>query len=220
LDGTGKLFAEFVRVMESDLAPQIVTYPKDRLMSYAQLEELVRAALPDDRPYFILGESFGGPIAIRIAANPPAGLLGVILCVSFAKNPYPFLAWAKPIATRLSFKSLPRWVRAPLMWGSTDPGRAPQMSERASAEVAEAVLQQRIGALLSVDESAALARIALPLLVLRARHDRVIPRAASRWIQRTLPQAQLLEIDGPHLLLQTRPAACAAAILKFMRGIA
>jgi hypothetical protein len=32
-----------------------------------------------------------------------------------------------------------------------------------------------------------------------------------------LPGARLAEFDGPHLLLQTRPAECAAAVLEFMR---
>ena len=30
--------------------------------------------------------------------------------------------------------------------------------------------------------------------------------------------ALLAEIDGPHLLLQTRPAECAAVVLKFMQA--
>jgi pimeloyl-ACP methyl ester carboxylesterase len=69
-----------------------------------------------------------------------------------------------------------------------------------------------------VDESAALGAIRLPTLVLRGRRDRVISRAATRWIVSTLSAARLVEIDGPHLLLQTRPAECAAAVLEFMRA--
>ena len=45
----------------------------------------------------------------------------------------------------------------------------------------------------------------------------MISQAATRWILKTLPAARLVEIDGPHLLLQTRPAECAAIVLKFMR---
>jgi len=67
-----------------------------------------------------------------------------------------------------------------------------------------------------VDESAALGAIRLPTLVMRATRDRVISRAATRWILKTLPAARLVEIDGPHLLLQTRPAECAAIVLEFM----
>jgi hypothetical protein len=40
---------------------------------------------------------------------------------------------------------------------------------------------------------------------------------STQWILKTLPGAQPVEIDGPHLLLQTRPAECAASVLKFMR---
>jgi pimeloyl-ACP methyl ester carboxylesterase len=86
------------------------------------------------------------------------------------------------------------------------------------AGVSPAVIRHRIAALLAVDESAALSRIRMPTLVLRGRGDRVISPAATQWILKTLPGALLAEIDGPHLLLQTRPAECAAVVLKFMQA--
>jgi pimeloyl-ACP methyl ester carboxylesterase len=122
------------------------------------------------------------------------------------------------LAAYLPLKSLPRWVRAPLMWGSASPQRAPAQTERAMAGVSPAVIRHRIATLLAVDESAALGAIRLPTLVLRARRDRVISRAATQWILKTLPRALLVEIDGPHLLLQTRPAECAAVVLAFIRA--
>src|SRR3984957_5204277 len=216
LDGTGKLFSEFVKSLGSSVDSRIVAYPNDRALGYDELEALVLAALPRDRPFVLLGESFSGPIAIRIGARSPAGLVAVILCGTFAKNPFPWLGWARPLAAYLPLKSLPRWVRAPLMWGSASPQRAPAQMQRAIAGVSPAVIRHRIAALLGVDESAALGAIRLPTLVLRARHDRVISRAATRWVVRTLPAARLVEIDGPHLLLQTRPAECAAVVLEFM----
>ena len=216
LDGTGKLFADFVRVVGSDINAQIVSYPKDEPLGYEQLETLVRAALPKDRPFVLLGESFSGPIAIRIAANPPTSLVGVILCATFGKNPYPLLGWAGPIAAWFPLKSLPRWVRAPLMWGSMSPDRAPDQVARAMADVSGIVIRHRIAALLAVDESAALARIELPVLVLQATHDLVVPRTATQEIVKIARHAQMVEIDGPHLLLQTRPVECAAAVMKFM----
>jgi pimeloyl-[acyl-carrier protein] methyl ester esterase len=216
LDGTGKLFSEFVKDLGSSVDSLIVGYPRDEPLGYDELEALVLAALPRDQPFILLGESFSGPIAIRIAARSPAGLVAVILCGTFAKNPFPWLRWARPLAAYLPLKSLPRWVRAPLMWGSASPQRAPAQMERAIAGVSPAVIRHRIAALLAVDESAALGAIRLPTLVLRARRDRVISRAATRWILKILPGARLVEIDGPHLLLQTRPAECAAIVLEFM----
>jgi pimeloyl-ACP methyl ester carboxylesterase len=86
------------------------------------------------------------------------------------------------------------------------------------AAVSADVIRHRIAALLAVDASAALARVRLPILVLQAAHDLVIPRSATQWILETAPHAQLVEVDGPHLLLQTRPAECAAAVIRFVRA--
>ncbi len=219
LDGTGKLFAQFVQALGPAIEPQIVRYPVDQPLGYGELELLVRAALPAERRYVLLGESFSGPIAIRIGADPPPGLIGIILCVTFAKNPYPFLAWARPLAARLPVKSLPRWFRAPFMWGAASPTRAPAKVDRATAAVDEAVLRHRIAALLAVDETAALARIELPILLLRATDDHVIRYAAARHMLRTQPRAQHVAIDGPHLLLQTRPEECVAAVTRFVRSL-
>ena len=91
--------------------------------------------------------------------------------------------------------------------------------DRQISAVSEVVVRHRIAALLAVDASAALARIQLPILVLQAGRDLVIPRSATRWILETAPHAQLIEIDGPHLLLQTRPVECAAAVSKFVRTV-
>jgi len=93
LDGTGILFGQFVEAIGSNADTRVIAYPVDQPLGYAELEAFVREALPRDRPYVVLGESFSGPIAIRLAADPPAGLAGVVLCVTFAKNPYPLLAW-------------------------------------------------------------------------------------------------------------------------------
>src|SRR5271168_1230847 len=80
LDGTGKLCGEFAEILGSSAASLILAYPADQPLGYDELEALVFAALPRHRPFLLLAESFAGPIAIRIAAQSPPGLLGVILC--------------------------------------------------------------------------------------------------------------------------------------------
>jgi pimeloyl-[acyl-carrier protein] methyl ester esterase len=222
LDGTGKLFAGFIKALDPRVRAIVVAYPPDQPMGYAELDALVMGVLdklPREQRYVLLGESFSGPLAIRIAARAPAGLVGLILCASFAKNPFAWLGWTRPLAAYLPVKSLPRWVRAPLMWGSLSPDRAPSQMERAMSGVSAAVIRQRIAALLAVDETSALERVRMPTLVLRATGDRVIPKAATRRIRSSLPQAQFLEINAPHLLLQTRPEECAAAVLRFLHDL-
>jgi pimeloyl-[acyl-carrier protein] methyl ester esterase len=201
LDGTGKLFADFLEALDLGSSAQVVSYPPDIPLGYDELEPLVRAALPTRGRFVILGESFSGPLAIRIAAHPPPALVGLILCVTFASNPYPHLAWARGLAALLPLKSLPRWLRAPLMWGSASPSKAPRQSERAMAGVDAAVIRRRIAALLSVNETAAMAKISVPTLVLCATGDRVVSKAASIRLMHGIRHAQRVDIDGPHLLL-------------------
>jgi pimeloyl-ACP methyl ester carboxylesterase len=219
LDGTGKLFGALVNELAGRLDTLVVAYPTEQCLGYDELVDLVRAALPRDRPFALLGESFSGPIAIRLAAGAIRGLEGVILSASFARNPYPGLGWARGLAAYLPVKSLPRWMRAPLMWGSLSPSRATSHMERAMTGVSSAVIRHRIAALLAVDESSALHSVAVPIQVLRAGGDRVIPKGATRHIMKLAPRAQLITVDGPHLLLQACPAACADAIIGFMQRL-
>lgn len=217
LDGTNKRYTEFISSLGTATRVEVIAYPCDELLGYDQLEALVRAALPSGQRYFLLGESFSGPLAIRIAANPPDGLAGVILCGTFAKNPLPWLRWVRPLAVRAPIKSLPRWLRALLLWGSAQPRRAPAHADRAMAGVAAAVVRHRLGEVFDVDETSRLGCIDLPMLILSARGDLIVPRAATQWMLQSARDAQLAEIDGPHLLLQSRPADCAAAVLQFLQ---
>jgi pimeloyl-ACP methyl ester carboxylesterase len=217
LDGTGARFADFIREIAPAVDARVIPFPTDEPLGYAELETLVRQALPADRRFVLLAESFSGPLAIRIGADPPRGLAGVILCGTFAKNPYPWLRRVRPLAVRLPVKSLPRWLRAPLMWGSGNPRRAPPRGQRAISAVTSPVIRRRIGEVLSVDETARLGAIELPILVLIAARDRLLPRAAAHLLLQSLPLAQFEEIDGPHLLLQSRPSECAVPVLRFVR---
>jgi pimeloyl-ACP methyl ester carboxylesterase len=216
LDGTGKLFAEFVRVLAPSADTRVIAYPTGLPLGYDELETRVRAALPRRR-FVLLAESFSGPIAIRIAANPPPDMLGVILCGTFARNPFPLLKWARPIAAYAPVNAVPRWLRALIMWGSAKPATAPARADRAMAGVASVVVRRRISALIGVDATDALRRIALPVLVVHGRGDRIITRRSAEWIMEHARQAEIVWIDGPHLLLQSRPRECAIPVLAFLR---
>jgi pimeloyl-ACP methyl ester carboxylesterase len=106
MDGTGELFAPFVAALGAGFEVRTVRYPGDHCGGYRELEEIARQAIPADRPYILLGESFSGPIAISIAASAPGQLRGLVLCCTFARNPRPALAALKPFIGALPFKAL------------------------------------------------------------------------------------------------------------------
>ena len=65
-----------------------------------------------------------------------------------------------------------------------------------------------------------LPKISVPALVLCATRDRVVSETATRRIMRGIAHAQRVDIEGPHLLLQTCAAECAAAVLSFLENAA
>lgn len=214
MDGTGDLFAEFASAVGAET--QVVRYPTNRSLSYAELEELVVSELPSDSPYVLLGESFSGPIALSIASTRPTLLRGVVLCCSFAANPRPGL---RPL------RGLVNWLpdRAPidpLMWFLAGRFATPALRDaltRAVERVSPAALRARMTAVIGVNVVGRLHSISVPLLYLQASEDRVVPRSAARIILENAARSRLVEIAAPHFLLQTRPKEAATLVEGFMQ---
>src|SRR5450830_1617410 len=190
MDGTARLFQRFDAALraQTTIDTQAIAYPAAPL-DYAALEAFVRERLPQDRPFVVLAESFSGPLGAALRANPPPGMRALILCCAFVRNPRPLLA---PLRAELA---------------------------AALAQVPPSVLRQRLRAVLEIretDASHSLARGSLPILYLRARHDRLVPPANALQILRQAPGTQLVDIDAPHMLLQAAPAAAADAVAAFL----
>lgn len=187
LDGTGRLFAPLL----SHLEAQVVAYPA--LGSYDAL--LAGIVLPGG-PVTLVAESFSGPIAIRLAAR--GGVDRLVLVSTFARSPLP---WLPPWLVR--FRP-PAWAMAPVLLGWGAPSELVSDLKAAVREIPTPVLLERVREVLRVDVRRELASLRIPTLALRGRQD---------WLVR--PQFPATVLDGPHLLLQRRPAECAALIQAF-----
>ncbi len=216
MDGTGIFFEDFAAAVTPEFKPVIVAYPDDASLGYAELEPFARAALPHDEPFLILGESFSGPIAISIAASNPPGLLGLILCVTFARIPHPLLPLASRILKPFPAGRVPRFILHGNLFGRFSSARLRAKLRELRTLVSSKTLKARTEAVASIDVSAQLSRVTVPVLYLRARNDRVVSRAACDHIRKVLPGVEVAELDAPHLLLQTVPQDALAAIKAFV----
>lgn len=219
LDGTGLLFADFVDALGPEFDPIVVRYPPDIPLGYSQLEPLARASLPSGEPFLLLGESFGGPLSISIAASAPPGLRGLILCCSFASCPRRCLGKLKFLTPYLPVRGFPRSVVAKYFMGRFASDELARKLGDASEHVAPEVFRYRIRAVCEVDCSEKLQRVPVPILYLRASLDRIVPRGASKRVKRLAASARIVEIDAPHYLLQARPHAAVAAVVKFAHEV-
>jgi pimeloyl-ACP methyl ester carboxylesterase len=84
------------------------------------------------------------------------------------------------------------------------------------AMVSPSVLRARARATLSVDLSATLSHVDVPVLYLRASEDRVVPLSASQAVISLAPTTKVVEFSAPHFLLQASPSQAAATVREFM----
>lgn len=220
LDGTGRLFAPLIKALAlRGIAARAIGYPAHEALDYLELERRVRAELPDTKAFVLLAESFSGPIALRMGAAPPDNLRGLILSTTFAARPTSLLG---PLAGGV------RWARLRppmflLEWFLLGPWSRPSLRAdlaSALADVPVSVLSRRAFEALRVDAGEASLSQMRPAMVLWARQDRLLSASARRQLSSAIPSARMHELDGPHLLLQTQPKACADLIAEFVATVA
>lgn len=223
LDGGGALLADFLAAMRPRFDACALVYPADPALGYDELVDWVWPRLPAHEPFALIGESFSGPVAVRLAARRPPRLEALVLCASFVRAPRP--PWSP-----LGLSALPAWThalplrRAPLAAvAHATLGRwsTPQHRQRLRAALDAldpAVLRKRLGEIARVDARAALADVAVPTLYLRAGADRLVSRESWEDIRRAQPRAECIALDAPHFLLQACAQEAAARIGSWLAG--
>lgn len=220
LDGTTRLLGAFAEAAKPAFASvHAIAYPHDAPMDYAALETYARPRLPQDAPFVLLGESFSGPVAIAIAANPPPNLIGLVLSTTFARAPVPLISSLAPLMRIAPVRAAPMPLLSAILLGRwATPALRCELRD-ALQDVAPAVVRARAAAAMRVDMTTRLADIAVPTLCLRARHDRLLRPRATRELLDGLRDAREAALDGPHLLLQTRTEVAADEVMRFAAGL-
>ena len=218
MHGTGSLFSSFVSALGEGVRSEIVAYPPEQVLNSKQLEIYVRERLPVNETFVLLAESFSGPIALSIAAEAPPHLRGVILCCSFAKNPRPALALLKPILS-LPIAVKPIAAASLFLLGSYATPLLRQQLKEELAQVPSMALRNRLSEVIDIDVTASMFRISVPILYLRANRDRLVPKSAMTDIVASAPQARVMCLDGPHMLLQAAPMAVANVVKVFLETV-
>lgn len=217
LDGCTDLRREFVQALQPEIEASVVGLPTDRALGYEGIAELARNNVTGNEDFLLIGESFCGPAAILLAATPPRGLCGLVLCASFARRPVPLFSPLRHLAAQLPFQAMPmNLVMHGMMgrWSTPDwRGRL----QRALQCLEGDVLRRRVAAVLNVDVMSELARITCPILIIDAGSDRVLWTGDRRAIHAVQPEATRLAIAGPHMLLQAVPNDVATAIKHWLR---
>jgi pimeloyl-ACP methyl ester carboxylesterase len=224
LDGTGELFQSFLKVLPLSFTPQVVSYPTDQYLTYKELVSLVQTVLPREEPFVLLGESFSGPLSIKVAELSPPNLHAVILCASFVSNPVPpSLTWAaslpSPLLSLVGRLGVPDTLVRFFAAGLDSPQDLLDLFRSVRRKVWTEVLVERIRAVQEVDAREALKNCSFPILYLRAKQDRLISSKCIDEVRDIKPIVTVVEIDSPHFVLQRKPQEAAAAIAHFLNTL-
>ena len=218
LDGTATLHTAFVAALGSAFdAVHVVRYPGDELLDYAALERRVREKLPVTGEVVLLGESFSGPLAISIAADPPANMVGLILSTTFAQAPIPLSGLFAPIVSFAPVRNVPLSVMTWMLLGRWNSPELEDGLRQALMRVNPKVLRHRASLTMRVDVSGLLGKVKLPTLYLRAVDDRLLSSSAYRSLALAIEHCTVVDVRGPHLLLQAAAAECAEIVKRVAR---
>jgi aminoacrylate hydrolase len=171
----------------------------------------------------LLGHSTGGCIGQALARIAPERLDGLILSATWlkpshymgalfgarrailAENPQAYAA----TAVLISYP--PAWLEA--NWSIYEAAIA---AAPVSAE-ARQIVRERIDALLSFDGSADIAALTMPVLVLGARDDMIVPAFLQEDLAAALPGARKILLDsGGHFFPVSRPDAFTAKVVEWI----
>lgn len=216
LDGTGRLFEDFVAALPADIDCTIVQYPNDVSDDYHDLAQFAAAFIPDGEPCYVLAESFSGPVGV-ILATQHSNVAGLVLACSFIRNPRPAFAFARPLVSFLPIQNGPSGLKTALTLGRWQTPALRDKVHNAVACTPEEVLRARLRQVLAVDVHEQARKIRVPVLSIKATHDRLVPARTFDQLAQCVPQAELKEVEGPHFILQVKPKECAKTVDDFIR---
>lgn len=208
LHGSRALFSSFVALAPAWASCLPLALPTIGGQSFDEITDLL---LPELRPlegFVLLGESFSGPIAARLSARLGQKVALLVLC-----NPVVEMSVRVPegiLASIAASAWMPAWgASMALSGGDMSVARAALDEVRA---LPKGILAQRLSAVYSATEEALASHLASPLLTILGTSDNLVSLSRSRAFFSRVPESTIAEIDGPHLIVQTRPAEVWEAI--------
>ncbi|MEI6654008.1 MAG: alpha/beta hydrolase [Verrucomicrobiota bacterium] len=214
LDGTAHLYQQALALEWEGMRVTAMPLPGHGPQGYDALTSALAPTLPQG-DLVLLAESFSTPLAMLLAAREAARIKALVLVCGFCANPQPSgLGWL-PLQPLLSLRP-PVFLLKQFLTGDDAPQTLLDVLGEALRQVPAATLAERVRVVLALREADCPALGDLPVLLLQARHDRVIPWDAQSQLERHFPEATCHWVDGPHLLLQTRSQECRDVIVGFL----
>lgn len=228
LDGTGKSYTWLKREMLASgvLPDNIYVIPYDNDFYYDDLVEKIRPIIFNSKlPNFIIAESYAGPLALELATEYPAKVEKMAISGSFGIRPDCHII---PSLGMELFKFYPKSLiplnKIPhflmndmLMNGFGNPELNSVMAEiysNSNSNIIDKRIKEIVNLPLKWREKWS-KPINQPTLILKPLKDRLVNKNNSNILHENLPNSFVVELNAPHLLLQTHAPEAWKSIVKF-----
>ena len=203
MDGTGRLFYRQVPLLAKSY--RVASYPlrddAQRMETLVEdLAQVVRAIAPTREPAVVVGESFGGTVALSFALAHPELVAALVVINSFPC----FLPQLRLHLAVFALRVLP-WETMPLVRRLTAFRMHSRFTHRAelrrflelTAETTREGYLARLRILTRYDVRDRLSELRAPTLFLASERDHLVPSVAqARYMAARVPGASLRVLDG------------------------
>ena len=215
LDGTGNLFSAVLAEL-SEFECEVISLPAEGAQDYPSIVRYVKKKLPTD-DFVLIAESFSGPIGMALAKEGFDNMIGVIFVASFLSPPNRLLVG---VARYLPLKSLSKapfaaYFHKLLFLGANASKQLVELFQQTIISLPPQLIKDRLKSIqmLSVDSE----KLDLPAAYIQASSDRLVPLAKVEDFKSRFKNLTIRSIEGPHFVLQSKPAEAAVVIAELVR---
>ncbi|KKR34442.1 MAG: Alpha/beta hydrolase fold protein [Candidatus Gottesmanbacteria bacterium GW2011_GWC2_39_8] len=167
--------------------------------------------------FVILGHSFGGRIAIKLASTGDYGIKALILAGVPGVNPIPgvkiFLFGLLSKIGKLILSPFPTHIQ--------NMGKRILYRSSGSTDYlkAEGVMKDTLKSVVKEDLIMPMRNISVPVYLIWGTNDRTVPLSVARKMSKELKEAKLIELPGGHKLPYENPVEFASEVIDILNQI-
>jgi len=218
LHGTEELYGFVREKFPAGTLSEFINLPSSGKQDYQSLCEWLDNELAKGGKRILIAESFSGPLAIRLANKRPDEIAGIVLAATFCDTPLNPGFALLPLRPLFMVKP-PRKALRHFLIGD-DASEANVAKLRAVIQsIPASALSKRVRTVLQLMEQDNPQLPDLPMLILQASNDNLIPWEAQRKLEACYPNASVHWIESPHLIFQSYPDDCMERLVEFAESI-
>ncbi|MCB5214047.1 hypothetical protein LHL18_11190 [Rheinheimera aquimaris] len=210
MDGTGLLFKPLLQFLDG-VEAEVISLPSEGPQDYDSISSAIAKRI-NQQDYVLLAESFSGGIAKALLQDKTHNIRHVIFVASFLSRPSRFratLASFLPLRLLASIPLVSSFFIRFLLLGRDASAETVELFREALYQVDPKILRARLRYMASIKNSGN--SFNSKATYIRPTKDILVSNREAEF-RKMFPNLEVIELEGPHFILQSQPEACAKHI--------